>query len=137
MAKTAGPPDDCLEARAVRRGVAQRDRRSESKFGLTGATEGTRGGNTLAGAHFTYRADAQYWRNAKWKEAEAATAAAASAPAGVGDQSDVYVSTKADKRCRDDDATEEEAAEEAVGENEAENITSWGAAARGTPPGPA
>ena len=84
-----------------------------------------------------YRADAQYWRNAKWKEAEAATAAAASAPAGVGDQSDVYVSTKADKRCRDDDATEEEAAEEAVGENEAENITSWGAAARGTPPGPA
>ena len=84
-----------------------------------------------------YRADAQYWKNAKWKEAEAATAAAASAPAGVGDQSDVYVSTKADKRCRDDDATEEEAAEEAVGENKAENITSWGAAARGTPPGPA
>ena len=77
------------------------------------------------------------WKNAKWKEAEAATAAAASAPAGLGDQSDVYVSMKAAKRCRDDDATEEEAAEEAVGENKAENITSWGAAARGTPPGPA
>ena len=37
----AGPSDEELEARAMRRGAARRGRRSGSRFGLVGATEGT------------------------------------------------------------------------------------------------